>query len=114
MVSLLRCDLPDIVGLRFAATILWAVPWGLKEHFNLVFEGELPDGTTFEIKSIRATIQARKRKKLFLHDRPVYPLPTHYCQTWQYLPDYGAYHAALIADPALPGKWRQERKWFTF
>jgi hypothetical protein len=22
------------------------------------------------------------------------------------LPDYGAYHATLIADPALPGKWQ--------
>ena len=38
--------------------------------------------------------------------RPVYPLATHYCQTWQHLPDYGAYHATLIADPALPGKWQ--------
>jgi hypothetical protein len=36
----------------------------------------------------------------------VYPLATHYCQTWQHLPDYGAYHATLIADPALPGKWQ--------
>ena len=25
---------------------------------------------------------------------------------WQHLPDYGAYHATLIADPALPGKWQ--------
>lgn len=25
---------------------------------------------------------------------------------WQHLPDYGAYHAALVADPALPGKWQ--------
>jgi len=33
-------------------------------------------------------------------------LPTHYSQTWQHLPDYGAYHATLIADPALPGKWQ--------
>jgi hypothetical protein len=58
------------------------------------------------LESIRATIQARQRKKLFLQGRPVYPLATHYCQTWQHLPDYGAYHAALIADPALPGKWQ--------
>ncbi|OGO62761.1 MAG: hypothetical protein A2Z45_10930 [Chloroflexi bacterium RBG_19FT_COMBO_55_16] len=58
------------------------------------------------LESIRASIQARQRKKLFLQGRPVYPLATHYCQTWQHLPDYGAYHAALIADPALPGKWQ--------
>ena len=51
-------------------------------------------------------IQARQRKKLFLQGRPVYPLATHYCQTWQHLPDYGAYHATLIADPGLPGKWQ--------
>jgi hypothetical protein len=60
------------------------------------------------LESIRATIQARQRKKLFLQGRPVYPLATHYCQTWQHLPDYGAYHATLIADPALPGKWQPE------
>lgn len=36
----------------------------------------------------------------------MYPLATHYCQSWQHLPDYGAYHAALIADSALPGKWQ--------
>ena len=58
------------------------------------------------LESIRATIQARQRKILFLQRRPVYPLATHYCQTWQHLPDYGAYHATLIADPALPGKWQ--------
>jgi hypothetical protein len=58
------------------------------------------------LESIRATIQARQRKKLFLQGRPVDPLPTHYSQTWQHLPDYGAYHATLIADPALPGKWQ--------
>jgi hypothetical protein len=58
------------------------------------------------LESIRATVQARQRKKLLLQGRPVYPLATHYCQTWQHLPDYGAYYAALIADPALPGKWQ--------
>lgn len=58
------------------------------------------------LESIRATVQARQRKKLFLQGRPVYPLATHYCQTWQHLPDYGAYHSTLIADPALPGKWQ--------
>ncbi len=58
------------------------------------------------LESIRATVQARHRKKLFLQGRPVYPLPTHYSQAWQHLPDYGVYHAALIADPALPGKWQ--------
>jgi hypothetical protein len=52
------------------------------------------------LESIRATFQACQRKKLFLQGRPVYPLATHYCQTWQHLPDYGAYHATLIADPA--------------
>jgi hypothetical protein len=54
----------------------------------------------------QTTVQARQRKKLNLHGRPVYPLPTHYRQTWQHLPDYGVYHATLIADPALPGKWQ--------
>lgn len=33
-------------------------------------------------------------------------LAAHYCQSWQHLPGYGAYHATLIADPALPGKWQ--------
>jgi hypothetical protein len=54
--------------------------------------------------SIWATVKTRQRKKIWLQGRPVYPLPTHYCQTWQHLLDYGAYHATLIADPALPGK----------
>jgi len=58
------------------------------------------------LESIRATVQARQRRKLFLQGRPVYPLATHYCQAWQHLPDFGAYHTALIADPALPGKWQ--------
>jgi hypothetical protein len=58
------------------------------------------------LESIRATVQSRQRKKLFLQGRPVYPLVTHYSQTWQHLPDYGAYHETLIADPALPGKWQ--------
>jgi hypothetical protein len=49
---------------------------------------------------------ATQRKRIFLEDRPVYPLATHSYQTWQHLPDYGAYHATLIADPALPGKWQ--------
>lgn len=70
---------------------------------NLIYLGIVGHKTVLE--SIRATIQARQRKKLWLQGRPVYPLPTHYCQTWQHLPDYGAYHATLIADPALPGKW---------
>jgi hypothetical protein len=35
-------------------------------------------------------------------------LATHYCQTWQHLPDYGVYHATLIADPALLGKWQPD------
>jgi hypothetical protein len=71
---------------------------------NLVYLGMVGHKTVLE--SIRATVQARQRKKLFLQGRPVYPLPTHYSQTWQHLPDYGAYHATLIADPALPGKWQ--------
>jgi len=58
------------------------------------------------LESIRVTVQARQRKKLFLQGRPVYPLAINYCQAWQHLPDYGAYHAALIADPTLPGKWQ--------
>jgi hypothetical protein len=71
---------------------------------NLIYLGVVGHKTVLE--SIRVTIQARQRKKLFLQGRPVYPLATHYCQTWQHLPDYGAYHATLIADPALPGKWQ--------
>jgi hypothetical protein len=74
------------------------------EAGNLVYLGMVGHKTVLE--SIRATVQARTRKKLFLQGRPVYPLATHYCQTWQHLPDYGAYHATLIADPALPGKWQ--------
>jgi hypothetical protein len=75
------------------------------EAGNLVYLGMVGHKTVLE--SIRATVQARQRKKLFLQGRPVYSLPTHYSQTWQHLPDYGAYHATLIADPALPGKWQQ-------
>jgi len=71
---------------------------------NLVYLGMVGHKTVLE--SIRATIQARQRRKLFLQGRPVYPLPTHYCQTWQHLPDFNAHHATLIADPALPGKWQ--------
>jgi hypothetical protein len=71
---------------------------------NLIYLGMVGHKTVLE--SIRATIQARQRRKLFLQDRPVYPLATHYSQTWQHLPDYGAYHATLVADPALPGKWQ--------
>ena len=74
------------------------------EAGNLVYLGMVGHKTVLE--SIRATIQARHRKKLFLQGRPVFPLPMHYSQTWQHLPDYGTYHAALIADPALPGKWQ--------
>jgi hypothetical protein len=74
------------------------------EAGNLIYLGMVGHKTVLE--SIRATVQARQRKKLWLEGRPVYPLPTHYCQTWQHLPDYGAYHATLIADPALPGKWQ--------
>jgi hypothetical protein len=58
------------------------------------------------LESIRATVQARQRKKLFLQGRSVYPLATHYSQTWQHLPDYGAYHVTLIADLALPSNWQ--------
>lgn len=74
------------------------------ETGNLIYLGMV--GHKMVLESIRATVQARQRKKLFLQGRPIYPLPTHYCQTWQHLPDYGAYHATLIADPALPGKWQ--------
>jgi len=74
------------------------------EAGNLVYLGMVGHKTVLE--SIRATVQARQRKKLFLQGRPVYPLASHYCQTWQHLSDYGAYHATLIADPALPGKWQ--------
>lgn len=74
------------------------------EAGNLIYLGMVGHKTVLE--SIRATVQARQRKKLFLQGRPVYPLASHYCQTWQHLPDYGAYHATLIADPALPGKWQ--------
>jgi hypothetical protein len=75
---------------------------------NLIYLGMVGHKTVLE--SIRATVQARQpkrqRQKLFLQGKPVYPLATHYCQTWQHLPDYGAYHATLIADTALPGKWQ--------
>ena len=74
------------------------------EAGNLIYLGMVGHKTVLE--SIRATVQARQRKKLFLQGRPVYPLPTHYYQTWQHLPDYGAFHVTLIADTALPGKWQ--------
>ncbi len=78
--------------------------YALDEAGNLIYLGMVGHKTVLE--SIRATVQSHQRKKLFLQGRPVFPLPTHYCQTWQHLPDYGAYHATLIADPALPGKWQ--------
>jgi hypothetical protein len=76
------------------------------EAGNLVYLGMVGHKTVLD--SIRATVQARQRKKLFLQGKPVYPLKGHYCQAWQHLPDYGAYHAVLIADSALPGKWQTE------
>jgi hypothetical protein len=48
------------------------------------------------LESIQATVQVRQRKKLFLQGKPVYPLATHYCQTWQSMLTYGECHAALI------------------
>jgi hypothetical protein len=74
------------------------------EAGNLIYLGMVGHKTVLE--SIRATVQARQRRKLWLQGRPVYPLPNHYFQTWQHLPDYGAYHTTLIANPALPGKWQ--------
>jgi hypothetical protein len=71
---------------------------------NLIYQGMVGYKTVLE--SIRATDQARQYKKLFLQGRPVYPLPTYYCQAQQHLPDYGAYHATLTADTALLGKWQ--------
>ena len=76
------------------------------EDGNLIYLGMVGHKTVLEL--IRATVQARQRKKLFLQGRPVYPLAIHYCQTWQHLPDYGAYHITLITDPALPGKWKPD------
>jgi len=38
------------------------------------------------LKKIRATVQPRQPKKLFLQGRPVYLLAACYCQTWQHLP----------------------------
>jgi hypothetical protein len=73
-------------------------------YAEVIYLGMVGHKTVLE--SIRATVQARQRKKLFLHSRQVYPLAAHYCQTWQHLPDYGAYHASLIADPAMPCKWQ--------
>lgn len=78
--------------------------YALDEAGNLIYLGMV--GHKMVLESVRATVQARHRKRLFLQGRPVYPLPTHYCQAWQHLPDYSAYHATLIADPALPGKWQ--------
>jgi hypothetical protein len=77
---------------------------------NLIYLGMVGHKTVLE--SIRATLLSRQpkrqRNKLFLQSRPVFPMSGHYCQTWQHLPDYGAYHATLIADPALPGKCQPE------
>lgn len=73
------------------------------EAGNLIYLGMVGHKTVLD--SMRATVQSRQRKKLFLQNRPVALLPSHYSQAWQSLPDYGAHHAALIADPALPGKW---------
>jgi hypothetical protein len=78
------------------------------EAGNLIYLGMVGHKTVLD--SIRATVQTRQskrqRQKLFLQGRPVYAFRSHYCQTWQHLPDFGAYHAVLIADSALPGKWK--------
>ena len=80
--------------------------YALDEAGNLIYLGMVGHKTVLD--SIRATVQTRQskrqRQKLFLQGRPVYPLANHYNQTWQHLPDYGAYHAVLIVDSALPGK----------
>jgi hypothetical protein len=80
------------------------------EAGNLIYLGMVGHKTVLE--SIRATLQSRQpmrqRQKLFLQGRPVYPMRGHYYQTWHHLPDYVAYHAVLIADSALPGKWQPE------
>ena len=62
------------------------IQWTISpEYATLVYLGMVGHKTVLD--SIRATIQARQRKKLFLQGRPVYPLVGHYCQTWQHLPD---------------------------
>lgn len=57
------------------------------------------------LESIRATVQARRKKLLEVHTHFVFPLPDQYFQVWQGLDDFGYHHAALLARPALPGKW---------
>jgi len=86
--------------------VVWRLEWVAGEADRL-----WPDHVP-QIKNEHGAAQrnalffARHRKRLFLQGRPVYALSSHYSQTRRHLPDYGAYHAALIADPDLPSKWQ--------
>lgn len=60
------------------------------------------------LESIRATVQSRKKKLLEVHAHFVSPLPDSYVQIWQFLDALGSHHAALLARPALPGKWEPD------
>jgi hypothetical protein len=82
-------------------------PYNLLQQVKVALAQSCQPFLVWRLESIRASVQARQRNKLFLQGRLVYPLASHYCQTWQHLPDYDAYHAVLIADPALPGKWQR-------
>ncbi len=60
------------------------------------------------LESIRATVQARRKKLLEVHTHFAFPLPDQYVQVWQGLDAFGYHHAALLARAALPGKWLPE------
>ncbi|GAB4577477.1 MAG: hypothetical protein Fur0022_02080 [Anaerolineales bacterium] len=75
-----------------------------REH--LIYVGMAGYKTVLE--SIRATVQSRKKKLLEVHAHFVTPLPDQYVQIWQFLDDFGYHHAALLARPALPGKWEPD------
>jgi hypothetical protein len=85
---------PDGEYQRFKLILLLAIR---RDKYNVP--------TNEEIESIQCLAESGPPPLGFASE-PVYPLPTHYSQTWQHMPDYGAYHAAFIADPALPGKWQ--------
>jgi len=72
-----------------------------REH--LIYLGMAGYKTVLE--SIRATVQARRKKLIEVHGHFVFPMPDQYIQVWQGLDDFGYHHAALLARPALPGKW---------
>ena len=57
------------------------------------------------LESIRATIQANRRRFLTVGSTMVWAEGRYY-QLWQPLPDFGSHHAAIVSAGAAPGQWQ--------